>query len=84
MVRIRNADLVNALKCVSPNALAAQVTFHLIIFHAFEALLTEPVAQTFVGEVPDMFVFAEVMRAEDVSAVTENRNRHKYEFTGYG
>lgn len=52
------------------------------MFSAFEALISKPAPDTVVSEIPDVFVFSEVMRAKDVTGISKNWDRYKYEFAG--
>lgn len=52
------------------------------MFSAFEALISKPAPDTAVSEIPDVFVFSEVMRAKDVTGISKNGDRYKYEFAG--
>lgn len=67
---------------VSTNIFAPELTLDIVVFHAFEALLCKPAPDTFISEIPDVLVLSEMMGAENVSGISENRDRHEHVFTG--
>ena len=67
---------------VSTNIFAPELTLNIVVFHAFEALLCKPAPDTFISEIPDVLVLSEMMGAENVSGISENRDRHEHVFTG--
>lgn len=62
---------------VSANTFASELTLDIVVFHAFEALLSKPALNTVVSEIPDMFVLPEMVRAKNVSGIGKNGDRHE-------
>jgi hypothetical protein len=73
--------MANSPECIAADAVTPKHALNGVVLSAYKTLPAKPAPDAFVGEVPDVLIFAVMPGRQDVFCIPEDRQRHKHPLT---